>query len=200
MKELEYKLEYSTRDLVENTQRAEAAEEDVRFCAKKMMKMALNKQAGVQESWAFGFRRALQVADYERKIKDMKALVTVALLETNNDLVVQMASGLNDIFTLLNAEELREMNENTAMAKLDAFSAKMLKFEKEKAAAMRSKKPKKTVASASGGKGKGDKGGAEKDDESKASKDSKATKGSKKSKKDKKGDGDGGEKKKKKKK
>jgi len=200
IKELEYKLEYSTRDLLANTARAEEAEEDVRFCAKKMMKMALAKHCSAQESWAFGLRNALQVADYQRKFKDIKALMTVALLEPDNELVVKLARGLNDVCSLLSAEELRELEESLAMAKVDAFSARLRKFHKEKEAANRSaKKPKKTVASASGKGKEGGEGG--KDDESKASKDSKATKGSKKSgKKDKKGDGDGEKEKKKKKK
>ena len=200
--ELEHKLEYTTRDLVFHRARADAAEEDVKFCAKKMMKMAINKQFGVQESWAFGLRRALLVTDYERKMSEAKILCKAALQESDNPLVVLMAQGINDIFQLISPDDQRELNEIESMTKADAFSLKLRRYLKEREQ-MSKGKPKKAgnkddgVDSKKSSKSKkGDDDDDDEDDE--GGKDSKKT--GKKSKKGKGGDKEKGDKKKKKKK
>jgi hypothetical protein len=194
VRSLEHQLEYKSRDELTNRMRAEEAERDVKFCARKMLKMSLNKQIGVQEGWGYALRRKLELDDLQRRLKDVKSIVKVALLTRDNDMVVAMATGINDAMNMLSPDELREMHEGVAMSKADDFSMRLRKREEEQAAKRR-QGPKKTVASASGKADDSEKDG--KDDESKGT--SKASK-TKKSKKDK-GDGekkDGAKKKKKK--
>ncbi len=147
--------------------------------------MSLNKQIGVQESWGYALRRKLELDDLQRRLKDVKSIVKVALLTRDNDMVVAMATGINDAMNMLSPDELREMHEGVAMSKADDFSMRLRKREEEQAAKRR-QGPKKTVASASGKADESEKGG-DKDDESKGT--SKASKSGKKSKKDK-GDGE----------
>jgi hypothetical protein len=197
VRSLEHQLEYKARDELTNRLRAEEAERDVKFCARKMLKMSLNKQVGVQEGWGYALRRKVELDDLQRRLRDVKSIVKVALLERDNDLVVAMANGINDAMNMLSPDELREMHEGVAMSKADDFSMRLRKREEEQAAKRR-QGPKKTVASGKAqADGNGEKEG-NKDDESKGT--SKASKGTKKGKKEK-GDGEkkeGGKKKKKK--
>jgi hypothetical protein len=189
VRDIEHRLEYMTRDAKTHEFYRIQAENDVRFCAKKMLKMALNKQAGVQESWAFGMRKQVQVRETDQKNLQVKALI-IAALKDSTDIVVKFGEGLNEIMKLLSAEELREVDENVAMHRADRSSAKYRKFLRDQEKAKK-KGPKKTVASKSSDKkATTTKSEPDSGDESKASsRASKTTKGKK-----------GGDKKKKKKK
>ncbi len=185
VRDLEHKLEYLSRDNRYQIERAEEAERDVKFCAKKMMKLSISKQFAVQTSWNSSFQWQLKYIDAKGRNSDVRKLVVAGLQEKDNTLVQQMCYALNKILKLISPQEMCEIEENVAMSRADAFSLryrKFLKGSKDK----KSKSAKKSVASASGGKGS-KKGGSAADDESKASsKASKTTKG--KGKKDKKND------------
>ena len=177
VRDLEHQLEYALRREKQERERAEEAEEDVRFCARKMMKMSNNKQTGVEEAWGAAIRWQLQTIDHRNASKEAKKLLLAGIQERENKLVQNLSYALIDIYQLVSPTELMEAEESAQMRAADAYSERHRKFLK-KQAGQSSKAPKKTVASAGGAPKKAAKKEEAKDDESKASsKASKNTKG-----------------------
>lgn len=166
VRDLEHQLEYALRREAGERERAERAEDDVRFCARKMMKMSNNKVTGVEEAWGAALRWQLQVLNHQDRGAAAKKLLLGGIQERENKLVQNLSYALVDIFQLLSPQEVLEAEESALMRAADAFSERHRKFLKKQAAGG-GKTAKKTLASASSTK-KAAKADV-KDDESKAS-------------------------------
>ena len=169
VRDLEHQLEYALRREAFERERAVEAEKDVRFCARKMLKMSNNKQTGVEESWGSSIRWQLKYMDQVYKNAELKKLCLAGVQERENKLVQTRSYAVIDMFDLVSPAEMKEAEENALMMAADAFSERHRKFLKKQAEGKRGG-PKKTVASATPGKGAKaakKKGGG--DDDSKAS-------------------------------
>lgn len=174
VRDLEHQLEYRQRDLKYQTERADAAEADVKFCAKKMTKMSLNKIVGVEEAWGASLRWQLKCVDIQNRHAASKKLLVAGIRERDNKMVNLLSYALVDIYGLVSPQEMREIEELKEFEREDVLATKIRKNAvKQKGG----KSVKKTVAS--GGTKSAKKKDTGGDDESKAS--SKGSKTSKKS-------------------
>lgn len=166
VRDLEHQLEYALRRENSERERAEEAERDVRFCARKMMKMSNNKQTGMEEAWASSLRWQLKFTDQKYRNGEAKKLLLAGIQERENKLVQHLSYALIDVYHLASKEELAEAEESAQMMAADAFSTRYRKFLKKQGEGK--KGPKKSVASSTPAK-KDKPKKKDKDDDSKAS-------------------------------
>ncbi len=186
LRDVEHQLEYALRRETNERERAEEAEKDVRFCARKMMKMSNNKQTGMEEAWSSSLRWQLKCLDQKYRNSEVKKLLLAGIQERENKLVQTLSYAIIDVYDLASKEELFEAEESAQMMAADAFSARHRKFLKKQGEGK--KGPKKTVASSTPAKKEKSVKKKDKDDDSKASSKTAKSKGSTKGK-DKKGKG-----------
>jgi hypothetical protein len=181
VRDLEHKLEYGTRERLEHEMYRTEAENDVKFCTKKMLKMSMKAHFNHQESWAFGLRRQAEVSDLSQKQIQLKVILSECMKD-KNQIINKIGSHINEIMNTLSPQEMLECNESIKMAAHDDFARRWRKQLKLMEKDTKKKGPKKTIASTGGTKKekKSEEKAESGDDTSKASKTSKTSKGGKK--------------------